>query len=163
MAKGVPWWPLPCRLRRVGTVGLIMKVYLLLNSVMFGLCKMASRETWVNEKAAVLGLKLRLRQWGLYLIKLTIFSRMKSVRFGPTGPNGTVQFAKGPVVTQPPPVPSRVVRFQVTLLNVGARSIKAERFGGGGMNTPSPPKLYGEPSKSGELVRLFPPSRNQFQ
>lgn len=30
------------------------------------------------------------------------------------------------------------------------------------MNTPSPPKLYGEPSKRGEAVR-FPPSRNQFQ
>lgn len=98
-----------------------MKFILLLNSVMFGLCKMASRETWVNEKAAVLGLKLRLRQWGLYLINLVRLSRMKSVRFGPMGSNGTVQFTKGPVVTQPPPVPSRRVRFQVTLLKTGAR------------------------------------------
>ncbi len=160
--QDIPWWPLPCRLRIVGTVGLIMKFILLLNSVMFGLCKMASRETWVNEKAAVLGLKLRLRQWGLYLINLIRLSRMESVRFGPIGPNGTVQFAKGPVVTQPPPVPSRVVRFQVTLLKTGARSMRAKRVGGGGMNTPSPPKLYGEPSRRGEAVR-FPPSRNQFQ
>lgn len=129
---------------------------------MFGLCKMASRETWVNEKAAVLGLKLRLRQWGLYLINRIKFSRMEYVIFGPMGPNGTVQFAKGPVVTQPPPVLSTVVKFQVTLLKTGARSMKAKRVGGGGMNTPFPPKLYGEPSKSGEAVR-FPPSRNQFQ
>lgn len=162
MQIDIPWWPLPCRLRIVGMVGLVMKVSLLLNSVIFGLCKMASREAWLKEKAAVLGLKLRLRQWGLYLISLSILSRIESVRFGPMGPNGTVQFAKGPVVTQPPPVPSNVVRFQVTLLKTGARSMRAKRVGGGGMNTPSPPKLYGEPSKRGDAV-IFPPSRIQFQ
>lgn len=64
---------------------------------------------------------------------------MESVRFGPTGPNGTVQFAKGPVVTQPPPVPSKVVRFQV-VLKTGARSMTANLLGGGGINTPFPPK-----------------------
>lgn len=59
-------------------------------------------------------------------------SRMESVRFGPTGPNGTVQFAKGPV-------PSKVVRFQVEL-KTGARSMIAKRLGGGGTNSPLPPK-----------------------
>ena len=39
-----------------------MEDSLLLNSVIFGLCRMVSREAWVKEKAAVLGLKLRLRQ-----------------------------------------------------------------------------------------------------
>lgn len=139
-----------------------MKAILLLNSVKFGLCKRVSRAAWVNEKAAVFGLKLRFRQWGLYLISLIRLSLIASVWFGPRGPNGIVQFAKGPVVTQPPPVPSSVVRLKVTLLKTGGRSTREKRVGGGGMNTPSPPKLYGEPSKRGEAVR-FPPSRNQFQ
>ena len=160
--QDIPWWPLPCRLRIVGIVGLVMKAILLLNSVKFGLCKRVSRAAWVNEKAAVFGLKLRFRQWGLYLIRLIRLSLIASVWFGPRGPNGIVQFAKGPVVTQPPPVPSSVVRLKMTLLKTGGRLTREKRVGGGGMNTPSPPKLYGEPSKRGEAVR-FPPSRNQFQ
>lgn len=43
-------------------VGLVMKAILLLNSVKFSLCKRVSRAAWVNEKAAVFGLKLRFRQ-----------------------------------------------------------------------------------------------------
>lgn len=46
--------------------------------------------------------------------------RIELERPGATGSNGTVRFAKGPVVTQPPPVLSVPVKFTIRL-TVGAK------------------------------------------
>lgn len=54
------------------------------------------------------------------------------------GPNGTVMFANGPVVTQPPPVPGGIVML---IKGVGGRLILvtiSDRFG---MNSPLPDML----------------------
>ena len=66
--------------------------------------------------------------------------RIESVRFGPRGPNGTVRFAKGPVVTQPPPVLSAPVKFTMRL-TVGAKIMKKTGPGTAGMGSPLPPRL----------------------
>lgn len=66
--------------------------------------------------------------------------RIESVRFGPTGPNGTVRFAKGPVVTQPPRVLSTPVKFTMRL-TVGAKVIVTIGPGRAAMGSPLPPRL----------------------
>lgn len=67
-------------------------------------------------------------------------SRIESVKFGPTGPNGTVRFANGPVTTQPPPVLSSPVKFAMRL-TVGAKDMKQIGPGRAGMGSPLPPRL----------------------
>ena len=66
--------------------------------------------------------------------------RIESVRPGPRGPNGTVRFAKGPVVTQPPPVRSIPVKFRMRL-TVGAKLMMMIGPGRAGTGSPLPPRL----------------------
>ena len=119
---------------------------------MLGAFRRFSTVAFVNDRLVILLLRSRRIQCGVYsrsaglLIKLVF-------RISPNGPKGTCMFAKGPVVTQPPPVPGERVTLTRGMVGMETMLVMSDRLG---MNSPLPDKLYGEPSKSGEASTSCP-------
>lgn len=135
----LPRWPLPCKLYKFGLPGTPKLDKLGLKSVILGLASRVSTAAGVSVFEAVTTLKSRLIQWGLYL-RLSGLLRKASVMSAPTGPNGIVRLANGPLVTQPPPVVSDAVWFCTIRTTPGISMVLKPRSPNSTLS-PLPPKL----------------------